>query len=166
MSSTTSPVRSSHTLNDAGQFTNGALANSAMLTVMQPVFKVKTFFMNGGSLSFEALARAFSPGQLPRTLREAYRGYPANCASVVPAGAVGFLVNGAVLRQLAPDRQPTNGEQAAASLAGAVVGAPFANGFERVMILQQQHGGSVASTLRGVAAAEAARSASRRRMPV
>lgn len=119
--STVTKVRSSETLNEAGQFANGVASSLSMLAAMQPVDKLKTDLFSGRVPSLEG----------------AYRGFGANCTSVVPVQGVAYAAYGAALRRLAPNGNPTEKQKEQARVFATTAAVPLATLFEGVKVRQQ-----------------------------
>lgn len=128
---------STETLNGMGQFVNGSASMCAMMSVMQPVFTLKTYVMSEN--------KGLPP---PSSL---YKGLGANCASASPALGIAFFTKYVGTEWLTQGKRPlTNGEKLGLSLASGAAGGPCAAFFERVMIYQQLYSGSAMNALKQI----------------
>src|SRR5690242_1388625 len=115
------------TLNEMGHFTNGVISTACMLGVLQPVFTIKTYVMNG---------QGFPPVQA------LYRGLGLNLLGGALPQGVAFLTYDFTKRLWSPDKELTSWEK---MLVGSIPGlamAPLTTILERMMVIKQLQGGS------------------------
>ncbi|MBN2479724.1 MAG: hypothetical protein JXA94_05810 [Parachlamydiales bacterium] len=130
-------------LNQTGHFFNGVASSLSMTTVMQPVFTLKTYVMQG----------AGKPA-----IRNLYRGYFSNCASVVPSQGIAYLTNGVMNKTLKKEEgKSSTAKELAYSIIPGSAASPWATACERVMIVQQLQGGSTKDALTKIVKKEGVR---------
>ncbi len=133
-------LHSSQTLNSSGHLFNGVLSGLSAVTVLQPGYTLQTYLSTGKGLP---------------PLNTLYRGFAANATCDVSGSALTFLFYGVLSRSMAKGGESHSKEKEAGI--GLVAGAgasPAMAACERVMILQQIHGGSIAQTVRKIIAHE------------
>lgn len=108
--------------NKLKEFYTGAFASLGMITVLQPVFTIKTFVMSD---------RGFPP------LSKMYSGYLANASSTMPTQGVVFLTYAQLESYFGGKDKLSDYEKLGISLLAGFAGAPIVTVFERAMTLNQ-----------------------------
>ena len=108
--------------NKLKEFYTGAFASLGMITMLQPVFTIKTFVMSD---------RGFPP------LSKMYSGYLANASSTMPTQGVVFVTYSQLESYFGGKDNLSDYEKLGISLLAGSAGAPIVTVFERAMTLNQ-----------------------------
>ncbi len=127
-------IRSSETLNEAGEFVNGITSSVTMVVAAQSLDKWRTDLFSGKEFTTNGL----------------YRGVGVNCLAVIPVQGLAYGVNKVVLQVLSKDSPESDGKKHLSNGIATTVVTPLAVAFERVKVIQQLTGVSSQRAIEGL----------------